>query len=90
MNPPPKNELNNAIIGKWGGLGEERPVWEITNDSFYFKVTSKVTTYEIFKNDVIIHNPEMTTVLSNVRIIGDTLLFRDKMGDMEIRVFRIK
>ena len=85
-----ENELKEKLIGKWSGLGQNIPVWEITKDTFYYRVSSKAFSYEVIENDVYVNRPDYPAILNDVRILNDTLIFYDKVSDMEIRGYRVR
>ena len=85
-----ENELKEKLIGKWSGLGQKNPVWEITKDTFYYRVSSKAFSYEVIGNDVFVNRPDYPVILNDVRILNDTLIFYDSASSMEIKGYRIK
>jgi hypothetical protein len=74
------DSLKNALLGRWGGLGEESPVWEITMDSIYYFQELKSYRYEILNNNFIIYRQESKGILKNISVIKDTMTFYHEDG----------
>lgn len=75
-----EDTLKPKLIGIWGGLGEDVPVWEIKSDSVYYFEQSAAYPYKIVDNDLIIDYPKSITVLKDIYVIKDTLFFLDEQG----------
>ena len=72
--------LRNKLIGKWGGLGESKPVFEIRKDSIcYFQQSTKYP-YKIVNHDFVIFFPDHEGILRNIRVDHDTIFFYDDYG----------
>ena len=85
----PFDTLKAKLIGQWGGLGEDVPVWEFRKDSVYYFQQSVAYTYNIINGDLVIYFPESQGVLKNIRVIKDTLFFLDEQG-LKGKGFRFK
>ena len=72
------DSIKNSIIGKWGGLGENEPIWKITSDSIFFYNQKKSYPYEIVNNDLVFDNGMSKSHLKNIKVVQDTLFFEDK------------
>lgn len=79
--------LKRKLIGKWGGLGEEVPVFYFTADSIYYYDRLKSYSYKILNDDVIIYFPGYKGMLKRVTIVKDTMFFFDDLPDT-IRAYR--
>lgn len=79
--------LKRKLIGKWGGLGEEAPVFYVTADSIFYYDRLKSYSYKIVNGDVMIDFPGYIGVLKRVTIIKDTMFFFDNLPDT-IRAYR--
>ena len=79
--------MKNKLIGKWGRLAEEGPVFYITSDSIYYYDKLKSFSYEILNGDVIINFPTSKGRLKRVAVINDTMFFFDEFPDT-IKAFR--
>ena len=75
-----QNVIQNSIIGKWGGLGEATPVWDIRKDSIYYFQHFRAYAYEIINNNMIINFGKSSTELKDIHIKNDTLYFIDDLG----------
>ncbi len=75
-----QNETESKIIGKWGGLGEESPVWDIRKDSIYYFQHSKAYAYKILNKNMHINFGNTSTILKNINVKSDTLFFIDDVG----------
>jgi hypothetical protein len=84
-----EDTLKPKLIGLWGGLGEDVPVWEIKSDSIYYFEQSAAYPYKIIDNDLIIDYPQSLTVLKDIYVINDTLFFLDEQG-VVTRGYRFK
>lgn len=91
--PTQKNLLNdslkNSLLGKWGGLGENEPVWEIKKDSIYYYEEGKSYYYFILRGDFIIKRLNSSVALKNIHVYKDTLFFLDDQG-LTIKGYRFK
>lgn len=83
------HSLKDNLIGKWGGLGEDSPVWKIELDSIYYYQEKKKYPYQILGRDLIIERAQSKGVLSNISVIKDTMIFSDEQG-LIVRGFRFK
>ncbi|HWI92826.1 MAG TPA: hypothetical protein VNT20_16230 [Flavisolibacter sp.] len=72
--------LPNGILGKWGGLGESTPVFDIRNDSIYYFQEQKAYPYKMKANDMLIERNNEIGVLKNISVDLDTLIFYDELG----------
>lgn len=81
--------IENNLIGKWGGLDEKTPVWDIRKDSIYYFQHLKVYSYEIINKNMIINFGNSSTVLKNIHVKKDTLFFVDDAG-LLIKGYRFK
>ena len=92
-NPKKKNNnervKKNKMIGKWGGLGEATPVWDIREDSIYYFQHSKAYKYELIDKDMVVNFENYRPVFKNIHVVNDTLFFIDDIG-ISVRVFRFK
>ncbi|HEY8688533.1 MAG TPA: hypothetical protein VIM07_04800 [Chitinophagaceae bacterium] len=75
-----EDSLKNDLIGQWGGLGEDSPVWDFKKDSIYYYNRSASYPYRIINQDLIIYLPESKGILKNIRVVKDTLFFIDDQG----------
>lgn len=74
------NDTAKSIIGKWGGLNEEQPVFEIRKDSIYYYQTDKIFSYTMIGKDLVIDFIESKGVLKKIHREADTLIFEDSNG----------
>lgn len=81
--------LRDSLIGKWGGLGERRPVWEIRKDSIYYFERSIAYPYKIINRDFVIYFPDHVGKLRSIGVDHDTMYFLDPQG-ITIKGFRFK
>lgn len=88
-NPTQADTLETELIGKWGGLGEDSPVWEISKDSIYYFERAAAYPYKLIDNDFVIYLPESKGKLRNIRVIKDTLFFLDEQG-LTVKGYRFK
>jgi hypothetical protein len=89
MNENGNDSLKKNLIGKWGGLHESMPVWNIKMDSIYYYDRAKNYSYKIINNDLIINIPGSKGVLKNIFVIKDTIFFLDEQGN-QVRGYRFK
>ncbi|HKO79597.1 MAG TPA: hypothetical protein VJU78_04340 [Chitinophagaceae bacterium] len=75
------DSLKINLIGKWGGLGESIPVWNIMPDSIYYYGRSAAYPYQILNGDFIIYLPESKGVLKHITVIKDTMSFLDEQNN---------
>jgi hypothetical protein len=83
------DSLKKTLVGKWGGLNESIPIWDIQVDSIYYYDRSKAYSYEIINDDLIINLPGSKGVLKNIFVIKDTVFFLDEQGN-QVRGYRFK
>lgn len=83
------DSLKNTLVGLWGGLGENSPVWEIKIDSIYYYSENKSYPYKILDKDMVIERQESKGVLRNISVAEDTLTFYDEQG-LEVNGYRFK
>ena len=83
------DDLKTKLIGHWGGLGEDGPVWEIKNDSIYYYQEKKTYPYQIVDKDLVIERPESKGVLRNISVTKDAMIFYDEQG-FQIKGYRFK
>ncbi len=81
--------MNEKFIGRWGGLGEKIPVWEINKDSIFYFERSTYYHYKLNNNNMEIDFPEGKGTLKNIRVIKDTLFFLDEGGEI-VYAYRFK
>lgn len=70
----------NSLIGKWGGLDEDGPVWRITHDSIYNFGDNKNCPYEIIGNDLVFDDGQSKPHLRNISVIKNTLFFEIRVS----------
>ena len=75
------DSLKIKLIGIWGGLGEESPVWDIRHDSIYYYERSTAYPYEILNGNFIIYQPVSKLILRNISVIIDTMYFLDELNN---------
>lgn len=83
------DNLSQGILGKWGGLGENRPVWEIKADSIYYFQENKAYPYKMNGNDLIIERPDGVVILKNIAVDVDTLMFYHEQG-LKVKAYRFR
>ena len=81
------DSLKIELIGKWGGLGENTPVWKIGPDSIYYYDQSTSYPYKILNGDFIIDFFSSKGTLKHMVVIKDTMYYLDEQGIM-IRGYR--
>ena len=81
--------LESKLIGEWGGLGEDKPIWRISNDSIYYFQENESYPYQILDNNLIIERNDAKAVLRNISVELDTLKFEDPPG-IVIKGYRFK
>jgi len=74
--------LRNNILGLWGGLNEDSPVWKITADSIYYFQEGKTYPYTLYVDSLVIRFPDHLYSLKHITVIGDTMVFKDEVGKM--------
>jgi len=84
-----EDSIKNTLTGRWGGLGESSPVWEIRNDSIYFFEHLRAYPYKMVNHDLIINQLTHEVKLGNIYVIKDTLFFLDERGVL-IKGYRFK
>lgn len=84
-----EDSLEPNLIGKWGGLGEKSPVWNIMHDSIYYYEHSAAYPYQILDGDLIIHFPKSRGVLKHITVNKDTMSFVDEQNNT-IRGYRFR
>jgi hypothetical protein len=84
-----EDSLRLQIIGRWGGIAEDSPVFKITIDSIYYFQHGRSYPYKISGTDLTIEFPDSKTVLKNVFVSKDTLNFEDDQG-LKIKGYRFK
>jgi len=82
--PTKFDTLRKNIIGAWGGLGEDGPVWQINSDSIYYFDRKKSYPYKLYNDSFLIFFPDHAALLHSVSIIQDTLIF---YGSENIKTF---
>jgi hypothetical protein len=82
------DSLKIELIGKWGGMGEDTPIWDIRPDSIYYYDRSTAYSYKILNSDFIIDLPESKGVLKHVSVIKDTMFFLDEQANTPIKGYR--
>ena len=83
------DSLKLELLGEWGGLGEDSPVWEIRSDSIYYFRESKAYPYQILDNNFIIERSTSKGILKNISVVVDTMTFNDEQG-LIIKSYRFK
>jgi hypothetical protein len=81
------DSLNQSLIGKWGGLNETTPVWNIKLDSIYYYSEHKSYPYKISKGDLFIYRDSTVGILRNISVTKDTMQFQDPPG-VRINAYR--
>ena len=84
------DSLKIKLIGYWGGLESDTPVWEITLDSIYYFGENKNYHYQLTDRNMVINRNNPKLVFSNISIIADTFIFYPHGQYSETRAFRIK
>lgn len=74
------DNLGEKIIGLWGGLEENEPVWKITPDSIYYFSEQKSYSYKLYRDSLEVNYKEGPFYLWNLSVIQDTLIFFDYLG----------
>jgi hypothetical protein len=72
------DSLKAALIGEWGGLGENTPVWKFMQDSMYNFGDSQTYSYKIINNDIVVKLSDHNWTMKNISIIQDTLIFGEE------------
>lgn len=75
-----EDSLKKKLIGKWGGLGEDKPVFYIKQDSIYYYNRATAYPYKIVNKNLLIDLPEITGRFNNISVVADTLFFYDDQG----------
>ncbi len=70
--------LQTKIIGLWGGLGEDSPVWQIKKDSIYYFEEKKSYACRLDDGSLSINYNGRTFFLKDISVIEDTLIFYDE------------
>ena len=83
------DSLKMTIIGRWGPLGDDVPIWDIRKDSFYIFDRSTAYFYKLSNDSLIIDLDSSKHVLHNLIVDRDTLIFSDEPGT-KIRFFRTR
>lgn len=78
----PEDSLKETLVGQWGGLGEDSPVWEIKKDSIYYFQRSTAYAYRILNGDFLISFPEATGIFKKIYVVKDTLFFLNEQGGL--------
>ena len=81
--------LRNQLIGQWGGLEEDSPVWDITPDSIYYFQSKQIYPYQLLDSNFVINYPGSRHPLKIISIVKDTLKFEDEPGTV-ISAYRFK
>ena len=82
------DSLRKNIVGLWGGLNEDRPVWNIGLDSIYYYQQGKAYKYKLYEDSLVIQFPDHVYSLQGINVIADTLEFHDEVG--KIYAYRTK
>ena len=80
MNGSARDSLKNRIIGYWGGMGEDSPVWEITADSIYYFNVKTSYPYKLFQDSLVISFPDHSASLPFITVISDTIKWKNIFG----------
>ncbi|MDQ6755845.1 MAG: hypothetical protein M3004_02825 [Bacteroidota bacterium] len=83
------DSLKAQLLGRWGGLAEDGPVWDFRMDSIYYYDRSAAFPYTILNRDVVISLPEVKAIFKNIHVVKDTLFFLDAYG-LKIKAYRFK
>ncbi len=83
------DRLKIKLLGYWGGLGEDSPVWEIKIDSIYYCQEKKAYPYQIVDKDLVVERPKSKGLLRNISVVEDTMTFYDEQG-LAIKGYRFK
>ena len=70
-----QDSFKSSLIGKWGGLNEDKPIWKITHDSIYYYEQNQSYLYSIVGNDLVIYLGKNHPSLKNISVNQDTLFF---------------
>ena len=84
------DSLRLQLIGKWGGLGEDSPVWEITADSIHFFGAGETFPWKLSGADLIINRNGPSLIFSKVSVIRDTMIFFNEDTSASISSYRFK
>ncbi len=71
------DSLHSLLLGKWGGLNEKSYVFEITPDSFYYPQHKKSYCYKLNNDSIILFVIPEGALLTNVKVVKDTLTYTD-------------
>ena len=82
------DSLKIKLIGKWGGIREDTPIWDIRSDSIYYYDRSTAYPYKILNGDFIIDFPEPGAVFEDISVVKDTMFFIDAQAHISVRVYR--
>lgn len=74
------DSLRNQIVGYWGGLGEDNPVWKITRDSIYYFEHQASYPYELYKDRMVIIFTDHSATLKYLSVNEDTLKWKDEFN----------
>lgn len=83
------DSLKVNLLGQWGGLKEDSPVWDIRKDSIYYFERSAAYPYRILDHNMIIDLPGSKGILKNISVVKDTMYFLDEQGGL-IKGYRFK
>lgn len=83
------DSLKIKLLGKWGGIGESIPVWEIKQDSIYYYDRSITYPYSIIDGNIIVDFYSSRGILKNILVINDTIFFENELG-VPIRGYRFR
>lgn len=83
------DSFKTKLIGQWGGLGEDSPIWEIKEDSIYYYQHKKAYSYKLLDSNFIIEFPASEGILRNIVVKEDTMIFNDEQG-MTIKGYRFR
>jgi hypothetical protein len=75
-----QDSLQKVIIGQWGGLDEEQPVWEIDTDSIYYFGEQQSYPCKLLGDSLMVYYKAGPFYLRDISVIEDTLLFYNDLG----------
>ena len=84
------DSLQNNVLGLWGGKNEDNPVWKITPDSIYYFQVRKAYKYTLYADSLVIQFPDHSYSLKDIRVVGDTMVFKDGNGKVYAYRFNSK
>ena len=80
--------LKQNLLGKWGGLGENKPIWDIKKDSIFYFDSSKSYAHKVVGKDLIIQYENTRVVFRNIQVNMDTLFFIEPDSGLPTTAYR--